>query len=261
VLRTGKAVEAIAIRSPVAGYVVGKNAVAGAAIQPGTVLFQIADLSEVWVTADVYEQDISRVQVGQRARLELSSFPGETHTGKVKFIYPVLDSGNRTLKLRLEFKNRFDRNGPRLKPGMYGTVYLDLPATSGLMVPAEAIVDTGEMHYLFVAQQGGHFEPRMVKTGSRVKDQVEVVSGVAEGETVVTTGNFLVDSESRLRAAIEGQTSREQAGGNASSTCSTDFDAEKYPDKAQACRACEVQHRGMGTMEDDCKKAIPKPWR
>jgi Cu(I)/Ag(I) efflux system membrane fusion protein len=211
VLRTGKAVEAIAIRSPVEGYVVGKNAVVGVAVQPGMVLFQVADLSEVWVTADIYEQDISRVQVGQRARLELASFPGEAHTGKVKFIYPLLDAGNRTLKLRLEFKNRFDRNGPRLKPGMYGTVYLDLPATLGLMVPAEAVVDTGEMHYLFVAKEGGHFEPRTVKIGSRVKDRVEILSGVAEGETVVTTGNFLVDSESRLRAAIEGQTS---SGGN-----------------------------------------------
>jgi membrane fusion protein, copper/silver efflux system len=206
VLRTGKAVEAIAIRSPAEGYVVAKNAVAGVAVQPGTVLFEVADLSQVWVTADVYEQDISRIRVGQPARLELTSFPGESHTGKVRFIYPVLDAGNRTLRVRLEFKNRSDRNGPRLRPGMYGTVYLDLPSTTGLMVPAEALVDTGEAHYLFVAMGAGHFEPRAVKVGARVKDRVEILSGVAEGETIVTTGNFLIDSESRLRAAIEGQT-------------------------------------------------------
>jgi Cu(I)/Ag(I) efflux system membrane fusion protein len=204
ILRTGKAIEAIAIRSPVDGYVVGKSAVVGVAVQPGTVLFEVADLSQVWVTADVYEQDISRVKVGQRARLELSSFPGEIHTGKVSFISPTLDPGNRTLRLRLEFKNRSDRNGPRLRPGMYGTVYLDLPSTTGLMVPAEAVVDTGEKHYLFVSKDGGRFEPRAVKVGTHFKDKVEIVSGVAEGETVVTTGNFLVDSESRLRAAIEG---------------------------------------------------------
>jgi Cu(I)/Ag(I) efflux system membrane fusion protein len=204
ILRTGKAIEAIAIRSPVDGYVVGKSAVVGVAVQPGTVLFEVADLSQVWVTADVYEQDISRVKVGQRARLELSSFPGEIHAGKVSFISPTLDSGNRTLRLRLEFKNRSDRNGPRLRPGMYGTVYLDLPSTTGLMVPAEAVVDTGEKHYLFVSKDGGRFEPRAVKVGAHFKDKVEIVSGVAEGETVVTTGNFLVDSESRLRAAIEG---------------------------------------------------------
>jgi Cu(I)/Ag(I) efflux system membrane fusion protein len=210
VLRTGKAVEAIAIRSPAEGYVVAKNAVVGVAVQPGTVLFEVADLSQVWVTADVYEQDISRIHVGQPARLELSAFPGESHTGKVRFIYPVLDAGNRTLRVRLEFKNRSDRNGPRLRPGMYGTVYLDLPSTTGLTVPAEAVVDTGEAHYLFVAQAAGHFEPRLVKTGGRVNGRVEILSGVSEGETVVTTGNFLVDSESRLRAAIEGQTSTEK---------------------------------------------------
>jgi Cu(I)/Ag(I) efflux system membrane fusion protein len=263
--RTGKAVEAIAIRSPAEGYVVGKNAVAGVAVQPGTVLFEIADLSQVWVTAEVYEQDISRIHVGQPARLELSSFPGESHVGKVKFIYPVLDPSNRTLRVRLEFRNRVDRNGPRLRPGMYGTVYLNLPATTGLMVPAEAVVDTGEMHYLFVVKDGGHFEPRLVRVGAHAKDHVEILSGVSEGETVVTTGNFLIDSESRLRAAIEGQTSGADSPAGAktapASACDADYDARKFPDKYRACRACEVQHRGMGTMEEDCKKAIPKPWK
>jgi membrane fusion protein, copper/silver efflux system len=265
VLRTGKAVEALAIRSPVDGYVIGKNAVAGVAVQPGTVLFEVADLSQVWVTAEIYEQDISRIRVGQRARLELASFPGEMHTGKVQFIYPILDSGSRTLRVRLEFRNRIDRNGPRLRPGMSGTVLFDLPSTTGLLVPTEAVVDTGETHYLFVAKDGGHFEPRMVKVGARVKDRVEILSGVNEGETVVTTGNFLVDSESRLRAAIEGQTSGPAAGaaGGAApaSTCDTDFDAQRYPAKYQSCRACEMQHRGMGSMEEDCKKTIAKPWR
>ena len=90
---------------------------------------------------------------------------------------------------------------------MYGTVYLDLPSTTGLTVPAEAVVDTGETHYLFVSKDGGRFAPRTVKVGAHLKDKVEILSGVAEGETVVTTGNFLVDSESRLRAAIDGQTS------------------------------------------------------
>jgi len=210
VLRTGKVVDAIAIRSPVEGYVVGKSAIAGVAVQPGTVLFEVADLSSVWVNAEIHEQDVSRIHVGQKARLELTSFPGETHAGKVQFISPMLDPGSRTLKLRLEFKNRTDRNGPRLRPGMYGTVLLDLPAKTGLVVPNEALVDTGDAHYLFVARGGGHFEPRLVKVGARLDDGVEIVEGVAEGETVVTTGNFLIDSESRLRAAIEGQTTPEK---------------------------------------------------
>jgi RND family efflux transporter MFP subunit len=126
----------------------------------------------------------------------------------VKFINPVLDAQSRTLRVRLEFKNRFDRGGPRLHPGMYGTVTLSLPATTGLAVPAEAVVDTGELHYLFVAKGSGHFEPRQVKVGARAQGKVVILSGVAEGETVVTTGNFLLDSESRLRSAIEGQPGR-----------------------------------------------------
>jgi len=207
ILKTGKLVEAIAIRSPVDGYVVGKNAVTGVAVQPGTVLFEVADLSQVWVNAEIYEQDISRIRVGGKARLELTSFPGEMHTGKVQFIYPLLDASSRTLRVRLEFKNKSDRDGPRLKPGMYGTVLFDLPKTAGLVVPAEAVVDTGEAQYLFVAKSGGHFQPRIVKVGARHRDELEILSGIQEGETVVTTGNFLVDSESRLRAAIEGQTS------------------------------------------------------
>ena len=142
---------------------------------------------------------------------------------------------------------------------VHTNLFLDLPKAAGLVVPAEAVVDTGEAQYVFVAKAGGHFEPRIVKVGARLRDEVEIVSGVREGETVVTTGNFLIDSESRLRAAIEGQT--EGAAAAQTSACNTDFDAQKYPDKAQACRACEIQHRGMGTMEEDCKKAIPKPWR
>lgn len=265
IIKSGKPVEAIAIRSPVEGYVVAKNALVGVVVQPGTVLFQIADLRTVWVTADIYEQDVSRIRVGQHARFELTSFQGETHVGKVQFVYPTVDPASRTLKVRLEFRNRFDRSGPRLRPGMFGTVHLDLPATTGLMVAADAVVDTGETRYLFVAKEGGRFEPRTVEIGARLKDRVEVLSGVAEGETVVTTGNFLIDSESRLRAAIEGQTSgadEAPAGGAAPpSACNAEFDMKKFPDKYQACRACEIQHRGMGTMEEDCKKAIPKPWR
>jgi hypothetical protein len=144
---------------------------------------------------------------------------------------------------------------------MYGTVYLSLPPTTGLTVPAEAVVDTGELHYLFVAKGGGHFEPRQVKVGAHAQGKVVILSGVAEGETVVTTGNFLVDSESRLRSAIEGQSSVAPSGSTDPRSCAAQIDGQKFPDKLQACRACEVQPRGMGTMEEDCKKAIPQPWR
>jgi membrane fusion protein, copper/silver efflux system len=167
--------------------------------------------------------------------------------------------------VRLEFANKMGAGGVKLRPGMYGNAALELPSASGLVIPSEALVDTGEYQYVFVAKAEGHFEPRLVQVGARAGEKVQVTSGVAEGETVVTTGNFLLDSESRLRAAIDGQTATPTAtsGGNEGEgpDCASDFDATRFPDKARACRACERQHRGMGSMEEDCKSAIEKPWK
>jgi Cu(I)/Ag(I) efflux system membrane fusion protein len=204
VIKRRQPLRAIAIRSPVEGHVIGKNAVAGMSVSAGTTLFAVADLSTVWVIAEVYESDVQRVRVGQPARFEVSAYPGETFKGKVDFVYPTMDASSRTLRLRLEFKNRAGAGALKLRPGMYGSVMLDLPATTGVMVPAEAVVDTGDLQYLFVAGQNGRFEPRRVKLGARLGESFEILEGVAEGETVVTTANFLIDSESRLRAAIEG---------------------------------------------------------
>jgi Cu(I)/Ag(I) efflux system membrane fusion protein len=202
----GKAVDSVPIRSPAEGYVTARNVVPGAAIQPGAPLFEVADLSKVWLLGDVFEQDAARLRVGQKARLELAAYPGESFGGRVQFIYPTLNAATRTLRVRLEFANRAGPGGVKLRPGMYGNVALDLPAASGLVIPAEALVDTGEHQYAFVAKEGGRFEPRLLRVGGRSGDKVAVAEGLAEGETVVTTGNFLLDSESRLRAAVEGQT-------------------------------------------------------
>ncbi len=199
---------AIAIRSPVAGHVIAKNAVLGMNAAAGVPLFEVADLRTVWVVAEVYEADVPRVRIGQPARFEATAYPGETFAGKVQFVYPTLDAQSRTLRLRLELRNRTGPGGLKLRPGLYGTVVLDLPAASGLTLPAEAVVDTGDLQYVFVARPGGRFEPRRVALGARVGARIEVRSGVAEGETVVTTANFLIDSESRLRATIEGRAAR-----------------------------------------------------
>jgi Cu(I)/Ag(I) efflux system membrane fusion protein len=201
----GKAGDSVAIRSPVDGYVTARNVVQGAAVEPGTALFELADLSKVWLLADVFEQDASRLRVGQKARLELSAYPGETFAGRVQLVYPTVDATTRTLRVRLEFANQLGPAGPKLRPGMYGNVSLELPAATGLVVPAEALVDTGEHQYVFVAKEGGRFEPRLVRVGGRSGARVQIAEGLSEGETVVTTGNFLLDSESRLRAAIEGR--------------------------------------------------------
>jgi hypothetical protein len=183
---------------------VKREAIGGELRSVGVVAANERRPTHVWVTAEIYEPDISRVHLGQRARLELAAYPGETQTGEVTFIYPVLDSTSHTLRVRIELKSPSDRHGPRLRPGLSATAYLELPSTTGLTVPAEAVVDTGEARYLFVSQGAGRVAPRAVTVGARRDDRVQILSGVSEGETVVTTGNFLVDSESRLRSAIEG---------------------------------------------------------
>ena len=208
----GKVDEAVPIRSPVAGFVTVKNVVPGAAIAPGAPLFEVADLSRVWALADVYEQDAARLHVGQKAALELSAYPGEQFAGRVQLIYPTLNPATRTLRVRVELANRAGPGGVKLRPGMYGNLALDLPTATGVVIPAEAVVDTGEHKYVFVTGRPGHFEPRLVETGVRVGEQVQIAKGLAAGEVVATDGNFLIDSESRLRAAVEGSSSNPSAG-------------------------------------------------
>jgi len=197
--RTREAVRALSVPATVSGYVGNKTAVNGLYVQPGTELFELTDLSRVWVMADVYESEIERVRRGQRATVVVPAIPGEIFVGQLSFVYPALSTSSRTLKVRLDFKNP----GLKLRPGMFADVTLDLGAVDGLVIPSEAVVDTGEVQYVFVAHEGGHFEPRRVKIGSRGVDKVQLLEGAGEGETVVTTANFLVDSESRLRAGIE----------------------------------------------------------
>lgn len=200
----GKVGDAVPIRSPVAGYVTARNVVAGAAVTPGTPLFEVADLARVWLLAEVFEQDAARLHIGQKAALELAAFPGERFVGRVQLVYPTVNPQTRTLRVRLEFTNKTGPAGPKLRPGMTGDVALELPKAAGLVIPSEAIVDTGERQYVFVARGGGRFEPRLVRVGARAGERAQIADGLAEGETIVTTGNFLLDSESRLRAAING---------------------------------------------------------
>ena len=132
-------------------------------------------------------------------------------------------------------------------------------AAEALVVPTEAVVDTGEAQYLFIAKDGGRFEPRRVKLGARAGSKIAILDGVSEGETVVTTANFLLDSESRLRATIEGEPSSTGAPAPPD-FCDANFDKARYANAYEQCKACKV-HRGMGSMEDDCRAAIPKPWK
>jgi Cu(I)/Ag(I) efflux system membrane fusion protein len=190
----------LTIRSPIDGWAVSSRLRDGAYVEPGAELFQIADLSRVWVMADVSEYEASRVRVGQAARLKLAAYPERTFTGSVDFVYPTLNPGTRTLQARIELPN----TDLALRPGMHGDVFVELGRSDALAIPAEALVETGDAQYVFVAAQAGRLEPRPVAVGTRADGWVQVLSGVSEGEAVVTTANFLVDSESKLRAALEG---------------------------------------------------------
>ncbi len=199
IAKSGQPARTIAVTAPIAGYVTRKNAVQGTYVQPGSELFEIADLSKVWVLADIYEHEIARVSVGQSATVTVSAYPNAPFRGKVGFVYPALDPGTRTLRVRVELDNK----DLKLRPGMFGDVVIQLATESGVVVPADALVDTGELQYVFLAKGGGRFEPRRVQAGARAGDKVEILAGLAAGETVVTTANFLIDSESRLRAVIQ----------------------------------------------------------
>jgi Cu(I)/Ag(I) efflux system membrane fusion protein len=160
--------------------------------------YEIADLSKVWVLADIYESDLHRVKLGMRAKLTLKAYPNRVFEGSAVFLDPVLDPVTRTVKLRLEFANA---NG-ELKPAMFGEVVLENAEREGLRIPEDAVIDSGSRKVVFVALADGKFEPRQVSLGDSDGTGVEVVAGLIEGEKVVVRANFLVDSESRLRASL-----------------------------------------------------------
>jgi Cu(I)/Ag(I) efflux system membrane fusion protein len=196
--KTRKPVRALTIFSPASGYVTSKTAVHGLKVMPGDNLYDIVDLSTVWVLADVYEVNLPFVNVGLPASMTLAYRPGKTWRGRVTFINPTLDPVTRTVKARLEFANP----GNELKPDMYADVVIGGARATGIAVPESAVIATGERNIVFVARGNGVFEPREVILGTRVRNLYEIKKGVSEGETVVTGANFLLDSESKLKASL-----------------------------------------------------------
>lgn len=196
--RTGKPTKTLTMYSPMTGVVTKKDIVMGHRLNEGDMPYEITDLSRVWVLADAYESDLSRIQLGTRATFTLQALPNQVFTGRVIFVDPILDAKTRTAKVRLEFAN------PRgaLKPEMFGDVTLQTPTQVALRIPADAVIDSGTRKVVFVALGEGKFQPREVTLGTSSGDLVEVVSGLAVGDRVVTRANFLVDSESRLRASL-----------------------------------------------------------
>jgi len=196
--KTGEVHKDLTLRSPISGVATAKTAVEGIRITPADTPFEITDLSRVWGIADVYEPEIPRVKVGMPADLVLSSFPGRTFQGRVAFIDPQVDPKSRTVKVRVDLPNPKGE----LKPEMYGEMVLKSQARKGLVVPVDSVLDSGARKIVFVALGEGRFEPREVQVGSNLGEMVEVTGGLKKGESVVTRANFLVDSESRLKAAL-----------------------------------------------------------
>jgi Cu(I)/Ag(I) efflux system membrane fusion protein len=202
--QTGEVQRTLTMRSPVSGVVTIKNVVEGSRITSADIPFEITDLSRVWVLADAYETDLSRAKVGMTAELTLQSSPGQVFKGRVVFIDPFLDPKSRTAKLRLEFANPKGE----LKPELFGEVILKGQGRKGLLVPRDAVMDAGTLKVAFLALGNGRFEPREVTTGASLGEQVEILKGLQAGDEVVTRANFLVDSESRLRAALAQMTTK-----------------------------------------------------
>jgi Cu(I)/Ag(I) efflux system membrane fusion protein/cobalt-zinc-cadmium efflux system membrane fusion protein len=199
--QTGFANKTLTIRSPASGIVIDKNAEKGSYVKAGTTVYRIADLSRVWLEAHIFEYELPWVFEGQEVEMRIPYQPGKIYTGRVSFVYPYLQQKTRDVVIRLEFENP----DLALKPDMYADVWIKTRAAGkGLIISSEAVIRSGERNIVFVAQQNGKFTPRNVNLGLSLNDgKVQVLSGVASGDLVVTSGQFLLDSESKLKEAVQ----------------------------------------------------------
>jgi membrane fusion protein, copper/silver efflux system len=200
--KTGKAQRLIAVRAPADGVVIEKPAQEGMHIEAGQALYKTADLSDVWLIAEVQEQDLGLIRPGQSAAAQFVAFPGRGFEGKVDFIYPSLSPETRTARVRIVIPNP----DQVLRAAMYASVEIAAPATKGpmLAIPSSAVIDSGARQVVLIDRGEGRFEPRTVRLGRQGGDWVQVTEGVRPGEKVVTSANFLIDAESNLRAALQG---------------------------------------------------------
>lgn len=197
---TGRPERVITIHAPISGVITTRNVAQGQKIASGMTLLEVVDLSRVWALASVYEYELPYVHVGQTATTALDYVPGKTFEGKVSFVYPTLDPQTRSAQVRVELANP----GLELKPEMFADVTLRADLGERLAVPDGAVLETGTRSVAFVETDDGVFEPREVEVGLRLEDRIEIVRGLSEGERVVVSGNFLIDSESKLKAALSG---------------------------------------------------------
>jgi len=200
VLRTGEPIHSITLRAPTSGFVTERKAFPNQKVTPESDLYTITDLSRIWIMADVFESDITSIRVGDRAQVTFPNGGAPSLAAKVTYIQPQVDPATRTLKVRLDA----DNPGLRMKPDMFVNVEFGVVSAKQLVVPAEAVLDTGDRQTVFVDLGNGYLEPRQVVVGSRFGDRVAITRGLSAGERVVSAGTFLIDSESQLKAAAGG---------------------------------------------------------
>lgn len=193
--RTGEVTKNLTLVAPFDGVVMEKMVVAGQGVMPGMKLYRLANLSTVWVEGEVFEQDLGLIRVGAPARVELTAYPGRTFSGRVSFVWPMVEAESRAGRVRVVLANAQSL----IKPGMYATLLFDAGLGRDLLsLPAEAVVQTGERNLVFVEGAGGMLEPREVTIGGRADGRLQILRGVVEGERVAASANFLIDAESRL---------------------------------------------------------------
>ena len=228
--KSGETKRTLTFRSPVSGIVTERKTVQGMRFMPGETLFQVTDLASVWIVADVFEQDIGLVKTGAKARVTINAYPDKVFEGRITYVYPSLTAATRTVPVRVELANP----GYLLKPAMFAQVELPVGGKAAVLtVPDSAVIDSGTRRIVLVQLEQGRFAPREVRLGARSNGYVEVLEGVAAGESVVVAANFLIDAESNLRAAIGGM-----GGGSAPQT-----------DSVPLAKPSAAGHRAEGTVD------------
>jgi membrane fusion protein, copper/silver efflux system len=197
---TGKVSKDLTFYSPITGFVMDRKVFPQTSVTPDTELYTVSDLSTVWADADIYEYEVPFVRLGQRVTLTLSYYPGKTYTGTISYIYPTVDPQSRTVKARVQIPNA----DFSLKPQMFADAQLHVDYGTKILVPEEAILNSGTEQHVFVVHEGGVFEPRKITVGPVVDGNAVILSGLKAGETIVVSGNFLIDSESGLKSAMNG---------------------------------------------------------
>jgi membrane fusion protein, copper/silver efflux system len=191
----GKPIRTLTLYSPVSGYITQKMAVSGMKVMPGEKLFDVADFSNVWIIADIYEYDLSSVRVGQSVKITFSSIPGREISSVIDYIYPVVAADTRTTRVRLTIPNP----GGQLKPQMYANVEIRIGLGNRLTIPDSAVIDTGKGQVVYVDMGNGAFEPREIQTGLRADGAIEILQGLKAGDKIASSANFLIDSEAQLK--------------------------------------------------------------